>query len=70
MATPTACTIYTVSAEFFPWDAALAEQDISQIFGLESGPHGSDCPGQVRPFNPSLEAGTPTPPPAPSAPSP
>ena len=26
-----------------------------------SGPHGSECPGQVRPFNPSLEAGTSNP---------
>ena len=61
MATPTACTIYTVNAEFFPWNASLAEQESTQIFGLESGPHGSECPGQIRPFNPSLEAGTSNP---------
>jgi len=58
MATPTTCTIYNVSAEFYPWNSALAEQGTSQIFSLESGPHGSECPGQVRPFHPSLEAGT------------
>jgi hypothetical protein len=58
MATPTACTIYTVNSEFYPWNDILAEQPSSQVFGLTSGPHGSECPGQVRPFNPSLEAGT------------
>jgi hypothetical protein len=57
MATPTSCTIYTVTADFFPWDAALPDQRSSQIFGLNSGPHGSACPGQVRPFRPSLLAG-------------
>ena len=58
MATPTACTIYTVSAEFYPWDTSQAEQESSQTFGLDEGPHGTECPGQVRPFTPSLEAGT------------
>jgi len=58
MATPTACTIYTVKAEFHPWNSSLAEQESSQVFSLESGPHGSECPGQIRPFAPSLEAGT------------
>ena len=28
---------------------------------LESGPHGTHCPSQVRPFNPSLVAGTSNP---------
>jgi hypothetical protein len=58
MATPTACTIYTVAAEFYPWNSSLAEQETSQTFGLDEGPHGSECPGQIRPFTPSLEAGT------------
>ncbi len=58
MATPTACTVYTVGAEFFPWNATQAEQETSQTFSLDEGPHGSECPGQVRPFHPSLEAGT------------
>jgi len=58
MATPTQCTIYTTTAHFFPWNTTLADQESSQFFGLESGPHGSACPGQVRPFHPSLEAGT------------
>jgi hypothetical protein len=61
MATPTRCTIYTTSAHFFPWNATLADQESSQIFGLASGPHGSTCPGQVRPFTPSLVAGTSNP---------
>ncbi len=58
MATPIACKIYEVKAEFIPWDASLPNQLTSQVFGLASGPHGSECPGQVRPFTPSLEAGT------------
>ncbi len=58
MATPTTCTIYTTTAKFFPWDATLPFAVSSQIFGLSAGPHGSECPGQVRPFNPSLVAGT------------
>ena len=61
MATPTQCTIYTTRAEFYPWNSTLAEQESSQIFGLESGPHGSECPGQTRPFEPSLEAGASNP---------
>jgi hypothetical protein len=61
MATPTQCKVYTTSAEFFPWNGVLAEQESTQVFGLETGPHGSPCPGQVRPFNPSLVAGTSNP---------
>jgi len=58
MATPTACTIYTTKAEFFPWNTTQPEQESSQVFSLESGPHGTECPGQIRPFEPTLEAGT------------
>jgi len=58
MATPTACTIYTIKSEFYPWNSGLPEQGSSQVFGLESGPHGAQCPGPIRPFNPTLEAGT------------
>jgi hypothetical protein len=58
MATPTRCTIYTVSAHFLPWNPLLADQDSTQIFGLNAGPHGSTCPGQIRPFGPRLVAGT------------
>jgi len=61
MATPTACRVYTVKARFFPWDAELPDQESSQIFGLTSGPNGTGCPAQVRPFNPRLVAGTSTP---------
>jgi hypothetical protein len=61
MATPTACTVYTVSGDFFPWDAAKPDQISTQVFGLSTGPHGSPCPGQIRPFAPTLEAGTSNP---------
>ena len=61
MATPTRCTIYTTVARFFPWNNTLAPQQSTQVFGLDSGPNGTECPGQVRPFNPSLTAGTSNP---------
>ena len=54
MATPTNCTIYTTKAEFYPWNATLAEQESTQVFGLRTGPHGTQCPGQIRPFKPDL----------------
>ena len=58
MATPTQCSVYTTKAEFYPWNSTLAEQESSQDFSLETGPNGSQCPGQIRPFNPTLVAGT------------
>jgi len=61
MATPTRCTIYTTRAEFFPWNTTLAEQESTQVFGLDAGPNGTKCPAQVRPFNPRLVAGTSNP---------
>jgi hypothetical protein len=61
MATPTICTIYDVNADFFPWDGVLPDQQSSQRFGLDTGPHGNQCPGQLRPFKPSLVAGTSVP---------
>ena len=57
MSTPTQCSVYTTRAEFYPWNTTLSEQESTQVFSLETGPHGSQCPGQVRPFNPNLEAG-------------
>ena len=61
MATPSQCTIYPVIAHFFPWNATLADQTSSQIFGLNTGPNGTRCPGGTRPFNPRLVAGTSNP---------
>jgi hypothetical protein len=58
MATPTRCTIYTTEAVFYPWNSTLAEQESTQIFSLDSGPHGTECPGRTRPFDPRLQAGT------------
>jgi hypothetical protein len=60
MATPTHCTLYPVSARFFPWNSLLADQTSVQFFGLDSGPGGVLCPPQTRPFNPRLVAGTST----------
>jgi hypothetical protein len=61
MATPGQCSVYTTRATFYPWNSTLAEQESSQVFSLEVGPHGSNCPGAIRPFSPSLVAGTSNP---------
>jgi hypothetical protein len=58
MATPTQCTIYETEALFIPWNAAHPPVTSKQTFGIDSGPNGGPCPGQVRPFHPRLEAGT------------
>ena len=50
-----------MSADFYPWDTSLPYAESNQIFGLSSGPHGTECPSQIRPFNPSLVAGTSNP---------
>lgn len=61
MATPKRCSVYTTVGEFYPWNASLAEQESKQVFSLESGPHGEPCPGLIRPFMPTLAAGTSNP---------
>jgi hypothetical protein len=58
MATPTHCTVYPVTATFYPWNTSLSEQETNQIFSLKSGPHGGECPGEIRRFKPTLQAGT------------
>jgi hypothetical protein len=58
VATPTTCRLYESVAEFYPWNAVLPEVESSQIFGLQSGPNGTSCPGLARPFAPRLAAGT------------
>ncbi len=61
MATPSYCSLYPVSAQFFPWNHVLADQTSVQFFNLTSGPQGAACPGPVRPFRPRLDAGTSNP---------
>jgi hypothetical protein len=61
LATPTHCTIYEVSGVFFPWNDVLPRVTSKDTMGLNSGPSGSSCPGQSRPFEPRLEAGTSNP---------
>lgn len=58
MATPNFCGSYSIEGDFFPWNEALADQESIQNFGLGAGPNGSPCPGQIRPFHPSLSAGS------------
>jgi hypothetical protein len=61
LATPIYCTIYQVDSTFVPWNSVLANQVSQPIFGLASGPNGRPCPPEVRPFGPSLVAGTANP---------
>jgi hypothetical protein len=61
MATPVRCTIYEIEADFFPWNDKLPDQRSRQNFSIDSGPGGGPCPGELRPFNPRLIAGTTNP---------
>ncbi len=58
LATPTQCGTYAVHSFFKPWDEALAEQESTQFFTLDSGPGGSACPTGPRPFGPGFAAGS------------
>jgi hypothetical protein len=61
MATPTHCAVYGVAAHFFPWNGVLPDQESTQAFSINSGPHGTLCPDEKRPFQPRLSAGTTNP---------
>ncbi|HEY1284594.1 MAG TPA: hypothetical protein VGF04_00760, partial [Solirubrobacterales bacterium] len=61
MATPTQCRIYNSESVFTPWNGALSPQNSSPIISIDRGPNGRLCPGQQRPFNPSLVAGSSNP---------
>ena len=58
VATPTRCTIYSATSVLTPWNASVAPQDSDPNVSVTTGPGGKSCPGQVRPFNPRLVAGT------------
>ena len=61
LATPIRCSIYSARARFTPWNATLAPQVSEESMSLVSGPNGTPCPGQKRPFNPRLVAGASNP---------
>jgi len=56
LATATQCGTYGVESTFSPWDTELGTQLSAQYFTLHAGPDGAECPGQTRPFAPSMEA--------------
>ncbi len=58
MATPTQCRVYATDSLFVPWNASLAPQHSAPFLDITEGPNSRPCPGQVRPFNPRLVAGT------------
>jgi hypothetical protein len=57
VATPIRCGIFNTEAEYIAWNSALPEVFSNQLFKIDSGPSGSSCPGQIRPFHPRLAAG-------------
>jgi hypothetical protein len=61
LATPTHCTLYPITGQFFPWNTAQPEVTSGENVGLGSGPNGRLCPAETRPFNPRLVAGTSNP---------
>jgi hypothetical protein len=58
LATPTHCGIHITETDLFPWNNLLPDQKSQFGVPIESGPAGVLCPGEKRPFNPRLEAGT------------
>jgi hypothetical protein len=61
LATPIECSVHSSQAAFTAWNDLLPEQRTEVGFGLNSGPGGTPCPGQARPFSPHLVAGTSNP---------
>jgi hypothetical protein len=61
LATPTHCGINTVNSDFVPWNTSLADQPSAPVVSVSSGPNGSSCPQEIRPFGPNLVAGTSNP---------
>ena len=61
MATPTAARSTRPTPTSSPGTRPSPIRNRRQIFGLDSGPNGTQCPGQIRPFNPRLVAGTSNP---------
>ena len=70
MATPIACTIYTVNAEFFPWNAALPERSRARSSVSTPGPTAANARVRSAPSTRRWKPEPPTRPPAPSPPSP
>ena len=61
IATPTRCGIFIAEGRFVPWNDQLAPQVSRDQINVASGPAGSFCPGQIRPFEPRLVAGASNP---------
>jgi hypothetical protein len=57
LATPTQCGTYPVTSVFTPWDSSLPPQTSTQYFNIDSGPNGTPCPGETRPFEPHFVGG-------------
>jgi hypothetical protein len=61
VATPTRCQVYVADSVFVPWNGSLAAQQSQPLLSVTSGPNGSACPDEIRPFHPSLVAGSTNP---------
>jgi hypothetical protein len=58
LATPTHCRLYELEGDYFPWNDKLPDRRTTQFLSIDSGPDGSPCSGEARPFAPRLVAGT------------
>jgi hypothetical protein len=58
VATPTRCAIYQGESLLTPWNSALAPQRSQPVLEVSAGPGRPECPGEIRPFHPSLAAGS------------
>ena len=70
MATPITCTIYTVNADFVPWDEALAPQEPTRSSASTPVPTAPNAPARSAPSTRALKREPPPRRQAPSPPSP
>jgi hypothetical protein len=61
LATPTHCTIHLIESDLYPWNDLLPNRRSAQPVSIGTGPDGRPCPGERRPFDPRLVAGTSNP---------
>jgi len=61
LATPTRCTVYLIQSDLHPWNHVLPNRTSKQVISISQGSNGRLCPGEHRPFDPRLVAGTSNP---------
>lgn len=56
-ASPSKCAHTPADAEFVPWDNELRNATSSDFMDFTGGPNGTPCPGEVRPYGPTITTG-------------